>query len=161
MQRTLGILLVGCLLAVVTVQTATAEVFIESKLGRVKLDDSSHSDPLNLALGLGYQLDNTVADLSIVGEINRTIDEGHAPGGEDVKFSANGIYLRWISIRSLFVTLRAGLVENELQVSGDSETSSGLALGAGFGVVVGKTRWHLEYLNLAGDASFFSLGIEF
>lgn len=140
---------------------ARGQMFFESKLGRMKVDVPATKNPINLTLSVGYEIDSKLADLSIVGEVNRSIVKGEMPDSKDLEFQSNGLYLRWTSIRSLFVTLRGGIVENVIRAGASRRTSHGIALGGGIGVVVGRTRLHLEYLSLAGDANFLSLGLEF
>ena len=138
-----------------------SEIFIESKVGIMMLDEPSSNDPINMTLNLGYRIDTTLADLSVVGELNRTVNSGESSQGEELKMSSNGIYLRWMSIRSLFVTLRGGFVENKVDVGNRTDKSYGVGLGGGIGIVIGKTRLHLEYMSLAGDAKFLSIGLEY
>jgi len=140
---------------------AAADPFTYVRLGGVNVEGSSRDNPLNLALNFGYELDSYVADLSLVAEINRSIDDGEANHGGDLEFESNGLYLIYKSTRSLFVTGRIGVVENKIIKRGNTERSDGFALGGGIGVVIGRTRLQLELTSYTGHAKFFTLGLQF
>lgn len=140
---------------------ATADVFTYIKLGVMDVDVSAKSDPVNLALDLGYELDSDLADLSLVAEINRSIDKGRTRQGDDLEFESNGLYLVVKTTRSLFASFRVGVVENKIIEGSSSTRSNGVAIGGGIGVVIGRTRLQIEYLSLAGDANYFTIGLQF
>jgi len=138
-----------------------ADMFFGVKTGSMMVDVSTDKNPVNLALNLGYQLDTRIADLSLAGEVNRTLREGETRRGEDLEFESEAIYLVYRSPRSLFVSLRGGIAWDKIVIDGNSSRNDGLLFGAGFGIVAGKTLIQLEYTSIAGDANFFSLSLEF
>lgn len=140
---------------------AAADTFTYVRIGGVNVEGPSRGNPLNLALNFGYELESYVADLSLVAEINRTIDNGEASGGGELEFESNGVYLIYKSTRSLFVLARVGLVENKIIKRGDTERSDGFALGGGIGVVIGRTRLQLELTSYTGHAKIITLGLQF
>lgn len=142
-------------------QPASAEFFMGVKLGPVNVAGDSRSNPNNYALNLGYELDTLVAPLSVVGEINRSYDKGETNSGESLEFESNGIYLEFKTIHAVFAALRVGIVQTEIIEGGDTDSEEGLAIGGGVGVIVGRTRLKLEYTNLAGEAEFINLSLEF
>ncbi|TNF91077.1 MAG: hypothetical protein JSU67_07130 [Gammaproteobacteria bacterium] len=122
---------------------------------------STTSNPKNLAVYAGFQLDNRRADTSLMAEVNRTFSKGEARGGGDLEFESEAIFLRVRTTSSLFVSLRGGIVQDKIIVDSDSRRDDGFLLGGGVGVVSGRTRIELEYTSIAGDANFLSLNIEF
>jgi len=140
---------------------AGADMFAYIRAGGVKVDGISSSNPINLAVDLGYELDSDLADMSIIGEINRTIDSGKLRRGGDLEFESNGIYLMFRTTRSLFATFSIGAVQNRVIADGVSSSKTGIALGGSIGIVIGRTRLQIEYTSLAGDADFLSIGLAF
>jgi len=138
-----------------------AEMFFGMKTGSMMVDVSTDKNPWNLALNLGYRLDTRLADLSLAGEVNRTVREGETRRGEDMEFESEAIYLVYRTPRSLFVSLRGGIAWDKVIIDGKSSRDDGLLLGAGFGIVAGKTLIQIEYTSIAGDANFLSLSLEF
>lgn len=140
---------------------ADADSLVYLKLGNMNLDGKQKDHPLNLALNLGYELDNYVADFSIAAEINRSVDDGKLKSGGDLEFESNGVFLVYKSTRSLFVIGRIGYVENKIIERGSAERSNGVSLGGGIGVYIGRARVQLEFVSYAGDANQLSLGLQF
>lgn len=140
---------------------ASADPFAYVKAGFMNVKGISGPDPVNLALDLGYELDSDFADLSVVGEINRTVDSGRIKGDGDLEFESNGLYLVFRTTRSLFATFSLGAVQNKVIAGGESSSKTGMALAGSIGIVIGRTRFQIEYTSLAGDASFLSFGLAF
>lgn len=140
---------------------ASAEIYTYVKLGSMDVDVSSRDNPVNLAIDIGYDLDSDFADMSVEAEINRSIDPGKTRGGDDLEFESNGVYLVVRTTRSLFATLRVGIVANEIIEGSSSSQDNGIAIGGSVGIVIGRTRLQIEYTSIAGDASFFSVGMAF
>lgn len=147
--------------AVIVSQPLQGGFLIGVKTGTLKVDVPSSSEPLNLAVNLGYELDTHLADLSLIGEINRTVSSGVSLLGDDLEFESEGIYLVYKSTWPLFVTLRGGMVKNEIIAGSLSSKGDGLSLGGGIGIVAGKALLQIEYTWIAGDANFFSFGLQF
>ena len=140
---------------------AAGAMFIGAKLGPVMVDTPSSSDPINIAVNLGYEIDTLMADLSLTGEINRTVSRGETNYGDELMFESNGIYLVFKTTRSFFVTFRGGVVQNKIIAGSTSRRNNGISLGGGIGMVVGRTRVQIEYTSITGDANYLSLGLEF
>lgn len=149
------------LVSLLAATPAAADLFTYFRLGNVNVDGISSSNPLNLALDLGYELDSDFADMSIVGEINRTIVSGEIRRDGDLEFESNGLYLMFRTTRSLFATFSIGAAQNKIIAGGVSSSKTGLALGGSVGIVIGRTRFQIEYTSLAGDADFLSIGLLF
>ncbi len=81
--------------AILFVVPAFADVFIGAKLGTMMVDVPSSTDPINLAVDIGYEFDSLLADLSLVGEINRTMSSGTTNQGDELEFESDAIYLVW------------------------------------------------------------------
>lgn len=148
-------------MTVVFVTPAIADVFVGAKIGIMKVDVPSSSDPTNIAASIGYEFDSLLADLSLVGEVSRTMSSGSVSQGDDLELEAESLYLVWKSTRSLFASLRGGVVQNETIVGNTSIESNGILIGGSVGIVIGKTRLQIEYTSLAGDADFLAIGLEF
>lgn len=156
--------LVQSIIVFITILFATpaiGDLFIGAKIGKVMVDVPSSSDPTNIAASIGYGFDSLLADLSLVGEVNRTMSSGTTSQGDDLEFESEAVYLVWKSTRSLFATLRGGVVQNETITGSTSLKSNGILIGGSVGLVIGKTRLQLEYTSLAGHADFLAIGLEF
>ena len=141
--------------------SVAADPFIGLKLALMDVDGKVKEDPLNVAVNFGYSLDTWIADLSVVAEHNHTVDSGETRQAEKLELNANAVYLLWKTTRSMYVSLRAGAVCNEIIEAGNSRDNSGLLLGVGIGQVIGRSRLQIEYTSLAGDATFLGIGLEF
>ena len=140
-RHTAGVLAAALLAAACCYATpAAGDMYTYIRFGNVDLDISSPTNPSNLALNLGYELDSDLADLSVMAEVSRTVSDGDTGTREDLEFESNGIYLVQKSTRSMFASYRIGLVQNKIISGGDSDRSSGLAYGGGIGVVIGRIR---------------------
>jgi len=140
---------------------AGAEFFYGIKTGSMMVDVSTDKNPWNLALNLGYRLDTRLADLSLAGEVNRSLRDGETRRGEDLEFESEAIYIAYRSPSSLFYSLRGGVVRDKVIIDGNSSSHDGLLVGAGFGIVAGKSLMQIEYTLIAGDANFLSFSLEF
>lgn len=151
------LLVVFCLLA----SNADAEFFLGFKLGTVRVDVSTEVNPRNLAVDLGYRLDTGIADLSLAAEASRSVTDGETSKGADLEFQSEAVYLFGKTTRSSFLSYRVGYVRDKIIRGNRTRRNDGWLLGAGIGVVIGKTLLHLEYTEIAGDAQFFSIGLDF
>jgi len=149
------------LLACFAAAPASAEVYTYIKLGIMDVDVSARDNPVNLAIDIGYDLDSDFANMSIEAEINRSVDHGKTRDGDHLEFESNGLYLVYRTTRSLFATLRLGIVENNIVKGSSSNRDNGMAIGGSVGMVIGRTRLQIEYTSIAGDANFFSVGLAF
>ena len=152
-----GLLLVCLLFSA----SASADKFVGVKLVPMKMDHGVADDPFNVAINLGYTMDTWIADLSLIGELNHTVDKGLTLQGEELELNSSAVYLLWKTTRSMYVSLRAGAVNNQIVEDGDSRSTTGILLGTSLGQVIGRTRLQIEYTSLAGDAGFFGIGLEF
>lgn len=140
---------------------AAGDMSFGVKLGPVSVDTPSRSDPINIAGDLGYEIDTLLANLSLAVEVNRTIINGETKKGEDLKFKSNGIYLVYKTNKSLYMTFRGGVVQNEIVSGSNSRRNNGISLGGGIGGVVGRGRVQIEYTLIAADANYLSICLEF
>ena len=115
---------------------------------------------MNAAIYAGYEFDSLIADLSLIGEVSRTVDSGQVGNGDDFDFEAESAYILWKSTRSVFVTVRGGVVQHKIISGAGCRRDDGMLLGVGVGVVIGRTRLQIEYTKLAGDADFTGIGLE-
>ncbi|MDH3535327.1 MAG: hypothetical protein OER87_06250 [Gammaproteobacteria bacterium] len=153
-----------CVLLVITMLAsvpAAGEMHLGVTTGRMSVDVSSSSAPKNMALSLGYEIDTRLANLRLVGEINRTVSRGKTRGGEGLEFESDGIYLLFKTNRPLYFTLRGGVVQDEIITGATTSKDRGFAIGGGIGVISGRARIVIEYTKIAGDADYLSLGLEF
>lgn len=158
LRKSLGGML---LLALFLPGAAGATPFVGIKLAPLEIEGPEPDDPLNLALNFGYALDSWIADLSLVAELNYTIEEGRTTQGEDLELNAHAVYLSWKTTRSMYVGLRVGAVQNEIVRGRNSDYKTGPFISASVGQVIGRTRLVIEYTSLAGDARFYGISLEF
>jgi len=157
-----GLWQIAMLLSTLTLSAPVfGETFVGIKLGSMSVDKSQGSRPRNYALNLGYEFDTLGLNMSIVGEINRTMDKGETRQGDSLEFESNGIYLMFKTNRRVFTSLSVGYVENKTITASETWRGYGLALGGGVGVTIGRTRMQLQYTSLANDADFLSLGLDY
>ena len=140
---------------------AGADTFVYVRYGEMNVDGKERDDIQNLAFNLGYELDSYRADMSLAAEISRTLEEGKTGQGRDLEFETEGLFLIYRSTRSLFASLRVGLVRATRIRDGDSDSSSGLGVGGGIGIVIGQTRLQIELTSYAAEANFLTLGLQF
>ena len=148
------------LTALLFLNGAVAEPFVGFKLSTPDFDNAKR-EPTNLAINVGKSLDTWVADLSLVGEFSYTIDQGRTDRGEELELTSGAAYVVWKTTRSMYVSLRGGVVANEITEADDSSFNRGLLLGASLGQVIGRTKLQIEYTRLATDADFYGISLEF
>ncbi len=140
---------------------AIADTFVGAKLASADIDGPDRGNPFTAAFVIGRALDTWIADLSLVAEFSQTVADGKSAQGDKLAFNSNAVYLLSKSTRSMYFSLRGGLVQTEVVEAGDSDYQTGLLLGAGVGQVVGKTRVQIDYMSLAGEAEYFGISLEF
>ena len=158
MQKTLKVVLL--LMALLLMNSASAEPFVGFKFSTPDVE-SSVTEPTNLAIIFGNSLDTWVADLSLVGEFSYSIDQGKTRQGQTLELNSGAVYVLWKTTRSMFVTLRGGLVGNEVVTESDKDFNSGLLLGGSIGQVIGRTRLQIDYTRLGTDADYYGISLEF
>ena len=150
-----------CCLLVLPASPACAEAFVYVRYGEMNVDLRERDDIQNLAVNFGYEFDSDIADLSLAAEISRTPEAGRTRRGDDLEFETEGIFLIVKTTRSLFASFRVGLVETTLIRGSDSDSTGGLGIGGGIGIVIGRTRLQIEYTSYAAEAGFLTLGLQF
>ncbi len=138
-----------------------ADLSFGLRAGAMDVDVAARDDPHNLALFLAYQLDNRFIDLSLGGEVNRSYSDGETARGEDLEFESEALYLEVRTTSSLFVSLRGGYLRDKIVSGSRSQRDDGFLFGGGIGFVAGRARIRLEYTDMAGDADFVSLSLQF
>ena len=153
---------IGLLLALtLPAAPSSADLSFGLRAGTMDVDADVTEDPDNLALFLAYQLDNRYVDLSLGAEVNRSYSDGENSRGDDLEFESEALYLEVRTTSSLFVSLRGGYLRDEIVSDNRSRRDDGFLFGGGIGFIAGRARIRLEYTDLAGDADFFSLSIQF
>lgn len=140
---------------------AEADIFYGLKYGQIDSGVANMSNPENLVFNLGYLLDTLHVDLSLVAEFSRSISDGKSASGDHLEAQSNGLYLVFKSDDTIYFTLRGGYMEQELRADMISKNQQGFSFSGGVGLVIGKTRWLLEYMEMLDDASAIMLGVEF
>jgi hypothetical protein len=140
---------------------AVGDVLTGIRFGTMMVDLSSTRNPRNLAVYLGYRIDTNLANLSIVGEVNRSVIDGKSRNEGDLEFESDAVFLVLKTTRSMFVSLRGGYVRDRIVTDIRTRSDDGLLLGVGIGGVAGRSRFMIEYTSLAQDGDFLSLGLEF
>ena len=152
-----GLMMLCCSLVSAPV---SADTLFGGKFALMNLDQRSRDDLLNLALFACYEFDSMIADLSLIGEVSRSVVSGETGNTGDLDFESESAYVLWKTTRSLFVTLRAGVVRNKFVTRASTERSDGMLLGGSVGIVIGRTRLQIEYTRLADDANFIGIGLQ-
>lgn len=150
---------------------AAAEFYFGAKLGYLTPDVDSTDGTSAASVNAGYELgDFMTADAAVEAEYTQSIEGGDVdlPGGlsDDWDFSSFGLFGAVRSAGPVYVKGRAGIVRNELEVSGVSEDATGGAIGAGVGfsllgleMSVDWTRY-LEQDDL-DSVDYFTIGARF
>ena len=154
-RRILSSLAIACIAL-----PASGDPFIGLQLGSMSVDEGQASRPRNYAIHLGYELDTIGFEANLIGEFNRTLDDGRTRKGETLELESDGLYLMLKTHRHLFASLHFGYVENRIVRGDTAQTERGLAYGGGIGVSVGSSRVRLEYSRLADDAGYFRLSLD-
>jgi len=163
-RRTVSILgdcpILSLLVVLLLAPPAAGEVFVGAKIGWMRVDTPTDSSPINAAFDFGYQIDTSLANLTLAGEINRTISSGKTNRSNDLKFKSDGMYLIYKTNKALYWTVRGGVVRDKIVADTTSDRKAGLSVGGGFGGVVGEVRIQIEFTAIAGDANFLSIGLD-
>lgn len=137
--------------------------YLGLKFGWMDADASGFDDATNVGLYGGYTLHEDVnGNFAIEGEYTRTISDGDIPGGGwDIDTLA--VYGAYRTAGPWFLKLKAGYLDEDINVSAGgssiSGSDSGLSFGAGGGVRLGnKAAFELEYTVIEDDVNFFSIG---
>ncbi len=140
---------------------AGAELAFGLRVGSMAIDAPTRDDPDNLALFLAYPLANRYVDLRFAVELGRSFSDGETRRGEDIEFESEALYLEARTTSSLFVSLRGGYLRDKVVRGSRSHRDDGFLVGGGLGFVAGRARFLLEYTDMAGDADFISLSLQF
>jgi len=140
---------------------ARGEIQLGVSAGRMSVDVAARSAPWNLALSLAHPIDTRLANLWLLAEINRTVSRGETRDGEDLEFESDGLFVVLKTNRSLYFSLRGGVVEERIGRGDTSSTEQGFAYGGGIGGIIGRARFTIEFTRYDGNADFLSLGLEF
>jgi len=137
------------------------DIFMGIKIGGMAVDIPSDENPVNVAVNVGYEIDTLLADLGLLAEVTRTVSSGEDRNGEGIEFESNGVYLVFKTTGPLYLTLRGGVVEDKTTVSSASDRERGVSVGGGIGIIAGRTLLQVEYTTFAGNANYFSFGLQF
>ena len=140
---------------------AGADWSLGLRTGAMDVDVAGRDDPVNLAIFADYQIDNRLVDLSLGGEVNRSISDGKTRAGADLEFESEAVYAEIRTTSSLYVSLRCGYLQDKIIIGNDTRRDEGFLVGGGIGFVSGRARIRFEYTNMAGDADFLSLSLQF
>jgi hypothetical protein len=129
------------------------------KTGSIDIDISGvdASTPLGFVVGfqkgtVGVEVELNSADLDI--------NTGY--GSASIDYSTSAIYGVLRSQGDTYFKAKAGILKQEMKSSLiGTETDSGLSLGLGAGVKLGRISLEAEYTILEADANFLSIGANF
>jgi hypothetical protein len=140
---------------------APADVFLGVKAGSMDVNVSGAGNATNAGLTLSYDLDVLHADLGVAAEITRTADAGETRDGGDVEVETNALYLTFKTPGTVYFKLRGGLMEEFVTTGNGSHRETGMSLGSGLGVNIGRVRAAIEYTTGAETADYLSFGVKF
>jgi hypothetical protein len=158
MRRWFAVLLAT---AILTAMPVRADVFLGVKAGWMDVNMSGAGDATNAGLTLSYDLDVLHADLGVVAEITRTAEAGETGDGDDVEVETNALYLTFKTPGTVYFKLRSGVLEETVTAGNGSHRETGLSLGTGLGVNIGKVRVAFEYTTGTGTVDYLSFGVKF
>lgn len=105
--------------------------------------------------GLGFELEYT----------RPTSKAGTGIPSLEYELSTIAVYGTFRSDGNVYLKGKAGLLREELKISGPggsvSDTESGLSVGAGLGFMLGSSRLEIEFTIIEADVNYLSLGFIF
>lgn len=150
--------LVAGLLSLGLAQGAQADWYFGANTGPMMIDLPGYDDPTNAGLLLGHEWGVVLGDIGLQGEFTTSIDDG-AVGGQDVSVSTQALYGVFRSAGPFYLIGKVGMLREEVEIGGHSETDTGASVGAGLGISLGIARIELEYTQIESDIAYVSLGL--
>ena len=155
----------GALAASVAVAPAAmADMYFGVNAGPMMIDGASFDDPVNAGVMIGHEWGVVAGDIGVQAEFTTTIEEGTLvafPYAFPVNIDTQALYAAFRTAGPVYLIAKAGVLREEVDIGGFSESDSGLAGGVGVGFSVGVAQLELEYTVVEEDVAYASLGIRF
>ena len=155
-----GALMVGMVLA----PAAMADMYFGVNAGPMMIDGASFDDPVNAGVFIGKEWGVVAGDIGVQAEFTTTINEGSFvafPYVYDVSIDTLALYGAFRTAGPVYLIAKAGVLREEVDIGGFSESDSGLAGGIGIGFSIGVAQLELEYTQIEQDVGYASLGVRF
>ena len=155
-----GALMAGMAMA----PAALADMYFGVNAGPMMIDGASFDDPVNAGVLIGKEWGVVAGDIGVQAEFTTTINEGsfvYFPDVYDVSIDTQAIYGAFRTAGPVYLIAKAGLLREEVDIGGFSESDSGLAGGLGIGFSLGVAQLELEYTVVEEDVAYASLGVRF
>lgn len=155
----------GALMAGMAVAPAAmADMYFGVNAGPMMIDGASFDDPVNAGVLIGKEWGVVAGDIGVQAEFTTTIEDGTLvafPYAYPVSIDTQAVYAAFRTAGPVYVIAKAGVLREEVDIGGLSESDSGLAGGVGIGFSVGVAQLELEYTLVEEDVAYASLGIRF
>ena len=157
-----GALMAGMALA----PAAMADMYFGVNAGPMMIDGASFDDPVNAGVLIGKEWGVVAGDIGVQAEFTTTINDGTFVGGpypyvHDVSIDTLAVYGAFRTAGPVYLIAKAGVLREEVDIGGISESDSGLAGGIGIGFSIGVAQLELEYTQIEQDVGYASLGVRF
>lgn len=160
-RKMAGVVMAGALLITAGfVPAAAADWYVGVNTGPMLIDAAGVSDPTNAGVMIGHEWGVVLGDVGVQGEFTSTIDEGSLAGNE-VSVSTQAVYGVFRTAGALYLIAKAGVLREEVEIGGASDSDSGGAMGLGVGFSLGVAQLELEYTQVEQDIAYLSLGVRF
>ena len=167
MKRTL----VAAALLLACQQAAASGIYAGAKLGYLS-PSVSRADTVSAgSITLGYELFDAVAmDVSVEGEYTKALKKGKIdlPAGKNLEYDYHnaGLFAAVRSAGPVYIRLRAGMVQQSVEINHTTTDKSGAAggIGMGFSLVGLETSIDWTHYDNAGDfnsVDYLSVGVRF
>ena len=143
---------------------AMADMYFGVNAGPMLIDDASFDDPVNAGVVIGKEWGVVAGDIGVQAELTTTIEDGTLvvfPYAFPVNIDTQAIYAAFRTAGPVYLIAKAGVLREEVDIGGFSESDSGLSGGIGVGFSLGVAQLELEYTMVEEDVAYASLGVRF
>lgn len=147
-------------------QSAAAELYLGAKAGYLRPSVDNADETTAGSVVVGYELaDVLLADVSLEAEYTKALEEGDI-GSLDWDYSNYGVFAAVRGGGPIYLRARVGMVNQEIEVNGSSDNSTGAAATIGFGFSLLGLEAALDWTRYAEsdnleDMDYVSLGLRF
>ncbi len=143
---------------------AMADMYFGFNAGPMMIDGASFDDPVNAGVVIGKEWGVVAGDIGVQAEFTTTVNEGsfvYFPDVYDVSINTQALYAAFRTAGPVYLIAKAGVLREEVDIGGFSESDSGLSGGIGVGFSLGIAQLELEYTVVEEDVAYASLGVRF
>lgn len=151
-------------LGVAMAPAAMADMYFGVNAGPMMIDGASFDDPVNAGVVIGKEWGVVAGDIGVQAEFTTSIEDGTLvvfPYAFPVSIDTQAIYAAFRTAGPVYLVAKAGVLREEVDIGGFSESDSGLSGGIGVGFSLGVAQLELEYTVVEEDVAYASLGLRF